>query len=116
MEPNGDGGPATLATLYSSMEVLVARTYGHVYVAEQGFGSGGRVRKIDRQTSISTAAGGPAIKFGIPAINDGGLATLGGLRWPTALAMAKDGALYIADGTSNANLVAGGVRVRKVAC
>ena len=52
------------------------------------------MRLLSKRGTISTVAGSNAP----PDSGDGGPATAAGLRHPTGLAMAPDGALYIADG------------------
>lgn len=87
----GDGGPAKEASLAAPRGVAVAEN-GDVYVADTG---NNRIRRIRWATkTISTVAGG-----GEPAddLGDGLEATEARLRGPSAVAVAPDGAIYVAD-------------------
>jgi sugar lactone lactonase YvrE len=94
----GDGGPASAALLNAPQalildaggSLLVADTYNHV------------VRRIDRAGTITTFAGKEVGLSG-----DGGPAREARISLPSDLALAPDGALYIAEG--------GNSRVRRVA-
>ncbi|MDA8185337.1 MAG: hypothetical protein M0035_13100, partial [Actinomycetota bacterium] len=89
---SGDGGPATAAQLYYPRGLALAPD-GSLYIADAG---NHRVRRVDPSGIITTVAGtGEEGSSG-----DGGPATAARLRYPSALALAPDGSLYLAD-TSN---------------
>jgi RHS repeat-associated protein len=83
----GDGGPATQARLGDPQGVVVAPD-GSVYFTDT---ANRRVRRISSDGIITSVAGG-----GI-SLGDGGLATQASLIFPTGLALAPDGSLYIVD-------------------
>lgn len=88
---SGDGGPATAAELDHPSDLAVAPN-GTIYVADA---ADHRVRAISPSGTITTVAGnGTAGDAG-----DGVPAVKGELEQPDGLALARDGALYIADGT-----------------
>ncbi len=95
----GDGGAATAARLAEPGAAAVMPD-GSILVADT---QGNRVRRIDATGTIRTFAGG-----GSPATGngDGGAATGARLRAPAGLAVANDGAVFIAE--------AGGHRIRRV--
>ena len=95
---NGDGGPALTAAL-AGPAGLAFDTKGNLYVAER---DGGRVRRIDQKGRISTVAGNGVAGF----VGDGGPAVQAELNQPTAVAVDKEGNLFIADSKNN--------RVRRV--
>jgi len=96
---SGDGGPAVEALLNFPGAVAVDGR-GHVYIADT---MNHRIRKIDAESSIiSTIAGTGQKRWS----GDGGPATLAALNEPTALALAQNGHLYIADQSNH--------RVRRV--
>ena len=81
------------ATLDWPSGIAVAST-GAVYIADTG---NHRVLKAETDGTITTVAGtGTAGSSG-----DGGLATAAQLRWPTGIAVAGDGTVYIADTNSH---------------
>jgi sugar lactone lactonase YvrE len=99
---SGDGGAAVRAALNSPSAVAFDRQ-GNLYIADSG---NHRVRKVSRSTGrISTVAGD-----GTPAtsgdVGDGQAAVLAHLAWPSDLAVAPNGDLYVADTEHN--------RVRRV--
>jgi len=99
----GDGGPATSAT-FDGPEGITVDSAGNVYVADL---SGQRIRKIDPAGTISTVAGtGTSCATSTDPCGDGGPATAATLHNPWDVAVAADGALYIADSANN--------RIRKV--
>jgi sugar lactone lactonase YvrE len=86
---SGDGGPAGSAQLREPNGIAVGPD-GAVYIADSGEN---RVRRVDTDGTITTVAGTGAGDFG----GDGGQATEAHLHWPSGLAVAPDGTLYIAD-------------------
>jgi sugar lactone lactonase YvrE len=92
---SGDGGPASEAVFGELIALVIGET-GVLYIADgidvQGRGNN-RVRAIDLGTGIaSTVAGNGDFNFG----GDGGPATEAGLT-VEAIAVDREGALYIAD-------------------
>jgi sugar lactone lactonase YvrE len=87
--PNGDGGPATAASLLQPLGLAVDRQ-GNVYIAD---GSSDRVRKVSGGT-ISTFAGSGVEGFS----GDGGPATAAALNFAADVAADAQGNVYIADG------------------
>lgn len=83
---SGDGGQATLANMDPVAIALDAD--GNLFVSGNN-----RVRKIDKIGIISTVVGNGQNAFS----GDGGLAINASLRFPSGIAMATDGTLYIAD-------------------
>jgi sugar lactone lactonase YvrE len=95
---SGDGGPGIDALLHRPSGIAIDR-HDNLYIAVQyNF----RIRKIDTDGIITTVAGN-AIQ---QSTGDGGLATEAGLRFPSDVAVDKDGNLYITEDESH--------RVRKV--
>lgn len=89
----GDGGSALNASLNTPIAVLVGPD-NSIYIGDF---YNHRVRKVSPTGIISTVAGtGVADSTG-----DGGLATLAQINAPGALALARDGSLYIADYVGN---------------
>ena len=84
---SGDGGPATSAGM-SISGIAVDRT-GVLFIAENG---NNRVRRIDTNGVITTVAGNGTDG----ARGDGGPATAASVGSPSAVAVDRDGALYIA--------------------
>jgi hypothetical protein len=87
----GDGGPATKAELDRPSGLAVAPD-GTIYVADA---NDHRVRAISPSGIIRTVAGNGTAGDagnGVPAVR-------GELGYPNGLALARDGTLYIADGT-----------------
>jgi len=95
---NGDGGPATSASLYEPSGVAVDPA-GNVYIADAG---NLRIRKVDTAGIITTIAGNGKEGFS----GDGGPATSAELSFPVGVAVDPAGNVYIADEGSN--------RIRKV--
>jgi uncharacterized protein (TIGR03437 family) len=91
---NGDGIPATSASLYSAVRVAIDPS-GNVVIADQ---SNHRLRKVTPAGIITTIAGNGV---GTPATGafsgDGGPATAASLNNPTALAITPDGVIYFSD-------------------
>ena len=96
---SGDGGAAIEARLCHPESIAIGPD-GVLYIADSG---NDRVRMVDPHDQITTIAGS-----GIPRLwspyhlarrfeGDGGPATGAQLNWPSGVALAPDGALYIAD-------------------
>ncbi len=96
---NGDGGPATSATIDAPNGVAVDSA-GNVYIASYY----NKIRKVTAATSIITTFAGYTIAVGWSG--DGGLATNAQFNSPNAIAFDKYGNSYIADW--------GNQRVRKI--
>src|SRR5215213_2586856 len=101
----GDGGPATEAGLCGPTDVALDAE-GNMYISDTGgycIGPGGdTVRKVDPHGTITTVAG-----TGEPGFSgDGGPATKARLDFPNAVAVDREGNLYISDGLN--------YRIRKV--
>ena len=94
---DGDGGPATLASLYSPSGIAVAAVTGDVYVADTG---NSMIRMITKSTGIvTTIAGTGASGYS----GDGGPATSATLRRPSGVAIdVLTGNIYISDSYNNA--------------
>src|SRR5829696_1994041 len=104
-EQLGDGGPAKSAGLCGPTDVALDAE-GNMYIADGGdycIGPGGdTVRKVDPHGTITTVAG-----IGEPGFSgDGGPATKARLDFPNAVAVDREGNLYISDGLN--------YRIRKV--
>jgi streptogramin lyase len=96
---NGDGGPATSATLTVPSGVAVDGS-GNLYIADTG---NFRIRKVSADTGvITTVAGNGNAGYS----GDGGPATSASLSFPFGVAVDGSGNLYIADSYNN--------RIRKV--
>src|SRR5215213_2463350 len=95
----GDGGPATKAGLCGPTDVTLDAE-GNMYISDTGdycIGPGGdTVRKVDPHGTITTVAGTGEAGFS----GDGGLATKAKLNNPFAVAVDREGNLYIGDFTS----------------
>ncbi|HEX6369715.1 MAG TPA: RHS repeat-associated core domain-containing protein [Longimicrobium sp.] len=85
---SGDGGPALQARLDEPMSIALGPD-GSVYVGDWNF----RIRRIAPDGIITTIAGTGVRGFG----GDDGPATAAKLGLPTALAVAPDGGIYVAD-------------------
>jgi hypothetical protein len=95
---SGDGGPALKAHFGQPGQMAVDRA-GSIYFTDV---LNHRVRKISAGIITTIAGLGPTgYNLAPDASGDGGLATSAALRFPMGLALAADGTLYIADGTSN---------------
>jgi ribosomal protein S30 len=90
---NGDGGPATEATLDYPHGVAVDAS-GNLYIGDM---NNYRIRKVDTNGIITTIAGG----MGGGYAGDGGPATQAQLYFPQGVALDTSGNLYIADNENN---------------
>ncbi|MGH9521875.1 MAG: hypothetical protein ACRD3E_05030 [Terriglobales bacterium] len=86
---SGDGGPAIKAQIAGAIGLTVDPE-GNLYIADTG---NCVIRKVNRKGIITTVVGNGAAAYG----GDGGPALLASLRYPTDVALAPDGDLYIAD-------------------
>lgn len=86
---DGDGGPATEATL-ELPEGLSMDSFGNIYFADQ---ANDRIRKVTPEGIISTVAGNGYHRFS----GDGGPATEASINYPSDVAADRYGNLYIAD-------------------
>ncbi|RAK00290.1 putative secreted protein (Por secretion system target) [Larkinella arboricola] len=93
---NGDGGPATQASLFSP-GYLELDAQGNLYVSDLN-----RIRKIDRQGIITTVVGSGTEGFS----GDGGPATQANLHSPQGMSFDQEGNLFFCDRSNK--------RVRKV--
>jgi sugar lactone lactonase YvrE len=95
-EQLGDGGPATKAGFCGTSDVTLD-AQGNMYIADGGIycsGPGGyTVRKVDTHGTITTVAGTGEAGFS----GDGGPATKAQLDVPFAVAVDREGNLYITD-------------------
>jgi len=98
---SGDGGPATQASLYLPSSVAVGPD-GSVYIVTAWLYYN-YIRRVGPDGIITTVAG-TGMWWGFSG--DGGPATQAMLYWPSGVAVAPDGSLYIAD--------AGNRRIRRV--
>ena len=105
----GDGGPATVAGLYSPSGVAVDGA-GNIYIADK---NSNRIRRVDVSGMITSVAGSTTWDLFCSEITcpvfkgDGGPATSASLCAPSAVTLDAAGNLYIAD--------SGHDRIRKVA-
>ena len=91
---SGDGGPATLAQLYSPRDIVFDAS-GNLCVSDDGNYT---LRKVTPGGVITTVAGtGTQQSLGGADAGDGGLATAALLRTPMGLAMDSSGSIYLGD-------------------
>lgn len=88
----GDGGPAASAQL-NRPTALAFDSSGNLYIADS---SNQRIRKVTGGTITTIAGNGVAAYTG-----DGGQATFASLNFPLAVAVDRQGNLYIADAGNN---------------
>ncbi|TAN43224.1 MAG: hypothetical protein EPN22_10370 [Nitrospirae bacterium] len=86
---SGDGGPAAQASLGSPRSVAVD-SVGNLYIADSG---SGRIRKVDANGIITTAAGNGQWGFS----GDGGPAAQASLNFPRSVVVDSAGNIYIVD-------------------
>jgi len=98
---SGDGGPAAQAALANPSGVAVAPD-GSLYIADT---RNNRIRRVGPDGIITTVAGN-GDPGSLPFVGDGRQATAAPVNSPSAVAVARDGSLYIAD--------RGQARVRRV--
>ncbi len=92
-DPNGggDGGPALQAGLYTPERIALGPD-GSIYLTEP---FRARVRRITPDGIITRFAGGNELGYS----GDGGPAVNAQLTWPTSIAVAADGTVYISEHT-----------------
>jgi len=90
---SGDGGPATLASLYRPGGVAVDAS-GNLFIADS-FNQ--RIRKVSTNGIVTTIAGNGNQGFS----GDGGPATSASLAYPSGIAVDASGNLYIGDYINN---------------
>ena len=90
---NGDGSPATAASLNYPYSVVVDGS-GNIYIADQ---SNNRIRKINTSGVISTIAGNGHGGYS----GDGGPATAAEINYPGPLALDASGNVYFSDVSNN---------------
>jgi RHS repeat-associated protein len=95
----GDNGPAITAQLYTPSGLAIAPD-GALLIADS---ANHRVRRVGRDGVITTIAGTGVDGFG----GDNGPALAADLSWPSSVAAAADGSLYLADAGNN--------RIRRIA-
>lgn len=86
---SGDGGPATQATISMPIDLLFGPD-GSLYILDNDYGT---VRRVDTNGTISTVAGTGDYGYG----GDGGSPRAATFAWPSSIALAADGTMYIAD-------------------
>ena len=96
-----DGIQATTALLWNPRDVALDSS-GNFYIAMQGLGNFGAIRKVDTSGVITTAVGGN----GSGLSGDGGPAQAARLSSPGGVTVDSSGNVYIADTSNN--------RIRKV--
>jgi sugar lactone lactonase YvrE len=93
----GDGGPATSAGL-TLPEGLALDGNGNLFIADY---LNNRIRRVDVNTHVITTVAGSEDPFVGGYAGDGGLATLARLNLPFAVAVDKNGNLFISDSGNN---------------
>jgi len=92
----GDNGPAASAMLDSPTGLALDEKRGDLYVADTG---NDRIRVINLKTTVITTFAGSGDSFGNSG--DGGPASSARLKIPFGVAVAPDGAVFIADTGNN---------------
>ena len=93
----GDGGPATSAGL-TLPEGLALDANGNLFIADY---LNNRIRRVDVNTHVITTVAGSEDPFVGGYAGDGGLATLARMNLPFAVAVDKNGNLFISDSGNN---------------
>ena len=111
----GDGGPATGASLMHAGDLAIDAA-GRLWIADGVSGMGlppvGRIRLVDNEGVIRTVAGDGYVH----TVGDGGSALQAELYLPSAVALDRNGNMYIADtGTERVRRVDPSGRIRTVA-
>jgi len=86
----GDGGPATEASLYYPKGIVVDPSTGNLYIADW---LNSRVRVVTPDGNINTVAGNGSYDY----YGDGGPATSAALRFPWGVTVDPAGNVYVAD-------------------
>ncbi len=86
---DGDGGPATKASLKAPSEIAFDRK-GNLFIADS---ANNLIRRVDKKTGIITTVAGTRI----PVFNGDGVATEKGLARPSGLEFDHEGRLVLAD-------------------
>jgi uncharacterized protein (TIGR03437 family) len=86
----GDGGPATQASLFYPKGIVVDPSSGNLYIADW---LNSRVRVVTPDGNINTVAGNGSYDY----FGDGGPATSAALKFPWGLAVDAAGNVYVAD-------------------
>ena len=86
----GDGGPATQASLYYPKGIALDPSSGNMYIADW---LNSRIRVITPDGKIYTAAGNGQYSY----YGDGGAATNAALRFPWGVAVDSAGKVYVSD-------------------
>ena len=86
----GDGGPATEASLYYPKGLAVDASSGNLYIADW---LNSRIRVVTPDGNIYTVAGNGSYDY----YGDGGPATSAALRFPWGLSVDTSGNVYVAD-------------------
>ena len=96
----GDGGAATLASVFNVPHAIAVDNTGNLYIADP---RNARIRKVTTDGIITTIAGNGKVGFA----GDGGRATEAELNGPQAIAIDASGNVYVA--------YSGNSRIRKIA-
>ncbi|HWY98003.1 MAG TPA: T9SS type A sorting domain-containing protein, partial [Bacteroidia bacterium] len=90
---SGDGGQATLASLYYPTGIAIDDS-GNVYIADE---DNNRIRKVNTKGIITTVAGNGTASYA----GDGGPAVLAEINFPGGVTVDKSYNIYIADASNN---------------
>jgi sugar lactone lactonase YvrE len=91
---SGDNGPATSATLGSSVNGVFVDNTGNIYIADTGNNA---IRKVDTSGTIRTVAGTLGTQCASGGCGDGGPATSAQLNTPSSVFVDKSGNIFIVD-------------------